>query len=658
VTAALLAIATISAITSVAPATAAVGTSALSTWGANDLGELGTGAATGRTTPGPGPAYSDITSIAGGRDHVLALRANGSVIAWGSNDFGQVGDGTKTNRASPVTVTPLPAATHVYAGHYHSLALTSSGALYSWGDNATGQLGLGDTTSRSRPVQVPVGAPIASADGGEGHTIALGTDGTVWTWGNNAYGEIGDGTTTMRTLPVHVAGLSGVVQVAAARDSSYAITSSGALYSWGLNDSGQLGLGDTVDRSVPTLVPGIPAVRSIAAGAFHVVAIMADGTVRAWGYNSYGNVGDGTTTKRLSPVVVHGLTGATYVECGRDFSFVVTSDGVLHGWGRNDAGQLGDGSTTNRLTPVVIPGITGVTALGAGRDYTAALVSGTPDTQPPTIPGTPSAVSSAPGTVTVSWPASTDNRATTLTYSVFRDGGGSPVGTVSSAATGTVSFADTGLTGGSIHTYQVRASDGTNSSALSPVSNQVTVQAASPTVFSDDFTNGLAGWSSANLAVDQTHFPPTGAAPSVRGATSAAPQWATHSLGGSYSSLCVQADVDLSALSTTPAALLRFTSASAGVARVYLTPARMLALRADGSGQSFTSTTALPVGAWHHLKVCTTVGASATVSVSLDGNQVLSATSSTGTSPITLVQLGDKSNVTMTVNYDNVVVTD
>jgi hypothetical protein len=405
-------------------------------------------------------------------------------------------------------------------------------------------------------------------------------------------------------------------------------------------------------------VPGIPPVRSIAAGAFHVVAILADGTVRAWGYNSYGNVGDGTTTRRLSPVVVAGLTGATYVECGRDFSFVVTSDGVLHGWGRNDAGQLGDGSTTNRLRPVVIPGITGVTALGAGRDYTAALVSGAPDTQPPTVPGTPSAVSSSPGTVTLSWPASTDNRATSLTYSVFRDGGATPVGTVSSSATTTVSFTDTGLTGGSSHTYQVSASDGTNASALSQVSNQVTVQVASPVVFSDEFTNGLAGWSSANLAVDQTSSPPAGAAPSIRGATSAAPQWATHSLSGSYSSLCVAADVDLTSLATTADTLLRFHSASAGVARLFVTPARMLALRADGSGQTFTSSTPLPLGSWHHLQLCTTVGTSATLSASLDGNHVLRATSSTGTAPITQLQLGDTNNVTLTINYDNVAVTD
>ena len=639
---------------SLAPSAHAATTGTVATWGANDMGQLGIGTAGGRTVPGPGPADPGITAIAGGREHVLALRADGSVLAWGRNDYGQVGDGTKTNRTTPVVVTPLPAATQVFTGHYHSMALTASGAIYAWGNNNVGQLGLGDKTGRTRPVQVPVGAPIASADGGEGHTIALATDGTVWTWGNNAYGEIGDGTTTLRTTPVHVSGLSDVVFVAAARDSSYAITSTGALYSWGLNDSGQLGLGDTTNRTRPTLV-AIPPVRSISAGAFHAIAVLTDGTVRGWGYNAYGNVGDGTTAKRLSPVIVKGLSNATYVETGRDTSFVTTADGVLHAWGRNDVGQLGDGSTTNRPAPVTVPGITGVTQLGAGRDYAAAFVPGAPDIQPPTVPGTPSAVSSSPGTVTVSWPASTDDRATTLTYSVFRDGGAQAVGAVSSASTGTVSFTDTGLVGGSTHTYQISASDGANSSGLSDVSNQVTVQAGPPTVFSDDFTGGLAGWSSTNLTVDQTTFPPAGSPPSIRGSTSAAPQWATHSLGGSYPSLCAEADVDLTSNST-PGVLLRFRSPSAGVARVYLTAAHLLALRADGSGQTFVSATPLPAGAWHRVQLCSTVGTAGALSASLDGTQVISATSSTGTAPISLLQVGDNTNVTMTVNYDNVAV--
>ena len=542
-----------------APPANAAGTTSILTWGANNMGQLGIGTGAGRTQPGPGPSYSDVTAISGGREHTLALRSDGSVVAWGGNNDGQIGNGTKTNQPTPITVAGLPAIAQVSTGHYSSLAITAAGALYAWGFNATGQLGIGNTTSQTHPVQVPLSVPIASARSGADNTIALGTDGTVWTWGDNAYGEVGDGTTTERNSPVQVPGLSGIVAVTAARDSDYAITASGTLYAWGRNDYGQLGLGDTTNRTVPTVVPGLPPVQSVVAGAFHAIALLTSGTLEAWGQNLYGKLGDGTTTNRTSPVVVKGLSGVTSVEAGRDDSFAITSDGMLHAWGLNSSGQLGDGTTTNRLTPVTIPGLSDVTQLAAGYDYATALESSTPDTTPPTVPGTPTAVSTSPGTVSVSWAASTDDRATTITYSVFRDGGSVPIGTVSSASTGTVTFTDSGLVGGSTHTYQVSASDGTNSSALSAASNQVTVQAGQPAVFSEDFSNGLTGWSSLNMTVDSTKFPSDGSAPSVHGASTNAAQWATHSLPGSYSSLCVQAEVDLASQihDQSPAAVAR-----------------------------------------------------------------------------------------------------
>jgi hypothetical protein len=506
--------------------------------------------------------------------------------------------------------------------------------------------------------RIPGLTGIAQADGGADHTVALASDGTVWAWGSNAYGEIGDGTTTLRASPVHVSGLAGVVAVAAARNSSYAVTSTGAVYAWGRNDYGQLGLGDTTQRSRPTAIPGLSGVRSISAGAFHAVAARSDGSVRAWGFNSYGNVGDGTTSRRLSPVAVPALANVVSVETGRDYSFAVTGDGVLHAWGRNDFGQLGDGTTTNRLSPVTVTGVTGVQTIAAGRDYTAVLAGGAADTTPPTTPGRPSASSPSAGTVQVVWAASTDDRATTLTYLVYRDGGATAVGTVTSASTTTVSYTDTSLPGGSVHTYRVQASDGTNRSALSDTSDPVTVQSGGgpSAVFADDFSGGLGRWSAVNVTLDSTRFPASGAAPSVRAAAAGTVAYATASLPGTYASACASVDVDLQSSSTT-AVLLRLRSASAGVARVFLTSTGYLALRADPSGVTSVTTTKLPVGTWHTLRLCATVGASGPLTLSLDGTVVGSSTASTGTAPISVLQLGDTAAATVTVNDDDVVVT-
>jgi alpha-tubulin suppressor-like RCC1 family protein len=64
-----------------------------------------------------------VTFIAGGRDHGLAVLANGTVRAWGANTYGQLGDGTTTRRTSPVPVPGLTGVETVTAGRAYSAAL-------------------------------------------------------------------------------------------------------------------------------------------------------------------------------------------------------------------------------------------------------------------------------------------------------------------------------------------------------------------------------------------------------------------------------------------------------------------------------------------------------------------------------------------------------
>lgn len=96
-----------------------------------------------------------------------------------------------------------------------------------------------------------------------------------------------------------------------------------------------------------------------------------------------------------------------------------------------------------------------------------------PDITPPSIPGTPTATASA-GSTSVTWAASTDDRAVTG-YSVYR----SDAPTVALATLGNVTtFADTTGTTGSSYSYTVSARDAAgNASAKSASSNTVTAQA-------------------------------------------------------------------------------------------------------------------------------------------------------------------------------------
>ncbi len=90
--------------------------------------------------------------IAGGYDHSLGIKADGSLWAWGWNAYGALGLGDTNEHDSPVQVGPGFVSV---AGWQHSLGLKADGSLWAWGYNYSGQLGLGDRTDRHTPTQVP-----------------------------------------------------------------------------------------------------------------------------------------------------------------------------------------------------------------------------------------------------------------------------------------------------------------------------------------------------------------------------------------------------------------------------------------------------------------------------------------------------------------------
>ena len=127
---------------------------------------------------------SDVTAIAAGGYHSLALKSDGTVVAWGANIWGQ---------------TDVPAGlsgvTAIAAGWGHSLALKSDGTVVAWGRDP--DLGAANAT-------VPAGLSGVIAIAAGYNSLALKSDGTVVAWGDNSFGQT--------TIP---AGLSGVIAIAA-----------------------------------------------------------------------------------------------------------------------------------------------------------------------------------------------------------------------------------------------------------------------------------------------------------------------------------------------------------------------------------------------------------------------------------------------------------
>lgn len=350
----------------------------LSSWGYNAFGQLGINSTSNKKTPVDLGSSFRFAGFSVGSNHTLAFipfRDTNSVYAWGYNGYGQLGNGdsgsTKSS-ATPLAISGLPNVTAVAAGGYHSMALSNYSSLYTWGRNSNGQLGINsvDDASLPQPVHDPVSGTFGHvkriAAGGL-HSIALKTDGTVWTWGSNNYGQLGDDSLVDKDEPVNVAfGGKPAKLIAAGGAFSVAVTTDNEIYVWGYNGLGQLGLDPATDpiRKTPALVtiPGIGTVKAVAAGLDHVLVMNDQGVIWAWGYNGFGQLGNGATATinhipnligtfdstvqvdGLSPILAIGHHSLAFQ--GRE----------LKAWGSNVYGQLGDGTTTDRNSPVRVSG--------------------------------------------------------------------------------------------------------------------------------------------------------------------------------------------------------------------------------------------------------------------------------------------------------------
>lgn len=231
------------------------------------------------------PPYglTNVSQLAAGSFHSLALMKNGKIIGWGDNRYG---------KASAPSINSVKA---ISAGQNHSIALLSNGTVYVWGNSDFGQ------------TNVPAGlSNVVAIASGLNHCLALKTNGTVVGWGKNDYGQA-------TPLP----GLTNIIAISAGADHSLAIRSDGIVFAWGRNDDGQ------------TRAPaGLSNVVGIAGGGGHSIALLANGTVVCWGRNNYG---------QSSPPV--GLSNVMAVSAGENHSVALLSNNTVVSWGANNFGQ-------------------------------------------------------------------------------------------------------------------------------------------------------------------------------------------------------------------------------------------------------------------------------------------------------------------------------
>jgi len=345
-------------------------------FGENLYGQLGHAENIGTSTPNPVPTQvlSGVLAVAGGFNHSMALKSDGTVWTFGDNKSGQLGRSVNSgiDAANPVPA-PVPGLTNVVAidaGGFHSLALKGDGTVWAWGHNAEGALGTATNNDTELPNPTPTQVPgltgISAIAAGDYHSMALKSDGTLWTFGWNLYGQLGDPLTSgdpgANPTPVQV--LTGIDMIAAGGSHSLAVTTTDELKTFGLNFFGQLGTatnsGTSTDNPNPTTVIATQ-VAAVAAGLDHSLVLKTDGTLWTFGYNWDGELGTTTNngTANPNPVPTQVLSGVDEIAAGGYHSLLFNDDRELITFGWNNRGQLGvtsnSGSDAPNPTPIEVP---------------------------------------------------------------------------------------------------------------------------------------------------------------------------------------------------------------------------------------------------------------------------------------------------------------
>jgi alpha-tubulin suppressor-like RCC1 family protein len=331
-----------------------------------------------------------VIALAGGAEHSLALKSDGTVWAWGNDGWGQLGTPANPYSSSyvPVQVSGLNSVKAIAAGWAHSLALASDGTVWAWGYNYYGQTGTGTSGNNVlTPTRVAglSGVVAIAAGNGSFSSLALKGDGTVWAWGYDGLGQLGNGTSdeNPHPTPVKVTAIAGVSSIGAGSEHALAVRSDGTVWAWGDNSLGQLGAKTTTTCSTyhyacsrtPVQVKGLLGATAVAGGGNFSLAIKSDQTAWGWGDNGYGQLGNGKTTLFggvSTPVQVKGLTGVVAIAAGASHSLAIKSDGTAWAWGYNGYGQVGNGTFSSSSVPVPVTSISGLTVIGAGQNHSLA----------------------------------------------------------------------------------------------------------------------------------------------------------------------------------------------------------------------------------------------------------------------------------------------
>ncbi|KVI10586.1 probable E3 ubiquitin-protein ligase HERC6 [Cynara cardunculus var. scolymus] len=358
---------------------------------------------------------------------------------WMSNTVMSFGDGTHGALGLPTSITGIdphayeptpisalpPDVSSIAAGHHHSLAVTSQGHLWSWGRNVESQLGRGlhsprETWFEPRRIDGLIGVQSAFASGAV--SAAIGVDGALWVWGKSNRGQLGLGEgITEAVLPsrIKVLAKEEIIKVSFGRGHALALAKNGKLFGWGYSADGRLGkrgvggasphnsranlsssfdleaaekvVLETMDKEKdmpiiwePCLIDELEGVEvaDISCGFDHALVLLRDGTLLSGGNNLYGQLGRSTQDLELLPVDIsaHAVSIASGLGHSLAICQIPSADGGrgisgIFSWGWSRDSQLGREGPAN--IPLLVDGLLGenLLSVSGGRVHSIALTS-------------------------------------------------------------------------------------------------------------------------------------------------------------------------------------------------------------------------------------------------------------------------------------------
>ena len=222
-------------------------------WGAgsNSAGQIGDGTITNVT--GSFKQIGALTNwkrVAAGLLHTVALKTDGTIWSWGYNNVGQLGHGDITHRSSPVQIGSLTDWVFVTTSDNQTFGIRSNGSLWGWGENTRGQLGQSDIVDYSSPVQIGAGQNWKKCAAGSNMTFMINSDADLWGVGQGVNGGLGRPDNTDRSSPVLISGSKDWRMVAAGGAAGAAVKSNGTLYTWGNSAYGAMGNGTSTGNNI------------------------------------------------------------------------------------------------------------------------------------------------------------------------------------------------------------------------------------------------------------------------------------------------------------------------------------------------------------------------------------------------------------------------